>query len=119
MKEGKNELNYYTVYYYSPDIQGKKSFRDPNLYSSKEEAQKHIREDAYSWIKCSSYSRSDLLLMIFETLCEHSECYTCSYLGKCYLENNKFQELSEQEQLEVCASFARQYCDLSYGEEHD
>lgn len=103
------EKEYYTVRYYDPDIRGKKTFSDPNLYLSEKEAQNNRRNDAYSRIECSFYSNADLLFMIFKTLCEHSDCYTCSYLGKCYLKDEKFKDLTEQEQLELCASIARQY----------
>lgn len=113
-EENKLNKNYYIIHYYDPDLEENKFFEDPNLYSSEEEAMKHVKKDIYSQIEEFPYSNTSLFSMIFKALCAPSDCYTCSYRGKCYIKdssNKMFEDLSEQEQLEICASLARQYID--------
>lgn len=106
---------YYRIHYYDP-MDGYST--DPILYSSEEEAHKHVKKDVFAMIECWKHNNEDLLTQIFEAFCNNTNCKNCCYHNDCYTENPfdrmMFETENEQVKLEICATMARQFSEVKH-----
>jgi len=110
---------YYIIHYHNPDGEVR-YLTDPTFYPTEADARAHIKKDVYAMIERREYSNSDLFNEIFGALCNRTDCQKCRFHNDCYCGNPYdamiFEALSEQKQLEVCATMARQLDDAEYDE---